>query len=52
MTTREQLVLTALLSTRYHISSDAGALAILGYQHNNLEEPSLIALNWFSQDRS
>jgi len=40
------------LETGYHISADAGALSILGYQHNNLEEPSLIALNWFSADRS
>lgn len=37
---------------RYHISSDAGALSILGYQHHNLDEPSLIALNWFSADRT
>ncbi|KAG7530406.1 hypothetical protein FFLO_05069 [Filobasidium floriforme] len=40
------------LETGYHISADAGALSILGYQHHNLDEPSLIALNWFSADRA
>lgn len=40
------------LEMGYHFSCDAGGLNILGYQHNTLKEPSLIGLNWFSEDRS
>lgn len=39
------------ISMGYHFVVDPGALHILGYQHNTLKEPSLIGLNWYSQER-
>ncbi|BEI85206.1 hypothetical protein CcaverHIS002_0506070 [Cutaneotrichosporon cavernicola] len=33
----------------YNFSSDAGGLAMLGYQHMSLKEPSLLGLNWYTE---
>ncbi|KAI9636792.1 histidine phosphatase superfamily [Dioszegia hungarica] len=38
------------ISAGYHFASDAGGLAVLGYQHMTLKEPSLMGLNWYSED--
>ncbi|GHJ89646.1 hypothetical protein NliqN6_6048 [Naganishia liquefaciens] len=40
------------LKTGYHFVVDPGALHVLGYQHNTMKEPSLIGLNWFTEERS
>ncbi|ORX39171.1 histidine phosphatase superfamily [Kockovaella imperatae] len=34
----------------YHFAADAGGLAVLGYQHMTLKEPSLMGLNWYTED--
>ncbi|KAK8843993.1 hypothetical protein IAR55_006786 [Kwoniella newhampshirensis] len=38
------------LKTGYHIAADPGGLAVLGYQHMSLQEPSLLGLNWYTED--
>ncbi|GFZ47342.1 hypothetical protein JCM24511_05085 [Saitozyma sp. JCM 24511] len=38
------------LKAGYNFAADAGGLAVLGYQHNTLKEPSLLGLNWYSED--
>ncbi|KAJ9099913.1 hypothetical protein QFC21_003918 [Naganishia friedmannii] len=39
------------LNTGYHFVVDPGALHVLGYQHNTMKEPSLIGLNWYTEER-
>ncbi|AAW44186.1 hypothetical protein CNBF3890 [Cryptococcus deneoformans B-3501A] len=34
----------------YHFAAEAGGLAVLGYQHKSLKEPSLLGLNWYTED--
>ncbi|WVQ63808.1 uncharacterized protein L199_001963 [Kwoniella botswanensis] len=38
------------IKTGYHFSAEAGGLAVLGYQHKTLKEPSLLGLNWYTED--
>ncbi|WVR08977.1 hypothetical protein IAU60_006036 [Kwoniella sp. DSM 27419] len=38
------------LRTGYHFAAEAGGLAVLGYQHHTLKEPSLLGLNWYTED--
>ncbi|CAD6577467.1 MAG: hypothetical protein TREMPRED_001956 [Tremellales sp. Tagirdzhanova-0007] len=37
------------LQAGYHFAADAGGLAVLGYQHFTLKEPSLLGLNWYTE---
>ncbi|KAL7421295.1 hypothetical protein Q5752_004180 [Cryptotrichosporon argae] len=39
------------LQAGYHFAADAGGLAVLGYQHNSLDEPSLLGLNWYVEEQ-
>ncbi|WVQ81479.1 hypothetical protein IAT38_003603 [Cryptococcus sp. DSM 104549] len=34
----------------YHFAAEAGGLAVLGYQHMSLKEPSLLGLNWYTEE--
>ncbi|KAL1407638.1 hypothetical protein Q8F55_007071 [Vanrija albida] len=39
------------IAAGYHFSADPGGLAVLGYQHFNLNEPSLLGLNWYTEEQ-
>ncbi|ODN81053.1 hypothetical protein L202_03150 [Cryptococcus amylolentus CBS 6039] len=38
------------VQTGYHLCAEPGGLAVLGYQHRSLNEPSLLGLNWYTED--
>ncbi|WVQ93127.1 hypothetical protein IAU59_000191 [Kwoniella sp. CBS 9459] len=38
------------IRTGYHFAAEPGGLAVLGYQHHSLKEPSLLGLNWYTED--
>lgn len=37
-------------ATRQRAANADGQLAVLGYQHMTLKEPSLMGLNWYSEE--